>query len=131
MVQRDIGERVWRDLLESRFWEVEGQATNLVRWWQLIEFGMQFMEFWHEAYLAQLYACIECDLLHGKAFDKLLRERAAAQTKSLSGPHDDAARMRESTEQQRTLQKSCANLLVTSTMFLGESRNQSVERSLR
>jgi hypothetical protein len=78
--------------------------------------------------VAQLHACIECDLLHGKAFDQLLRERAAAQTKSLSGPHDDAARMRESTEQQRTLQKSCANLLVTSTMFLGESRSQSVEK---
>ena len=102
VVRPDVRREVWQEFLESIAWDEEGAATTLVRWWQFIESGRLFMPFWTETFIGQLYACVECDLLHGKSFDALLRE-SIKQSRESEGA--EPTLMKDGSKEERTLTK--------------------------
>ena len=124
-----IAEELWEELNQSQAWERAGTPVNLNRWFALIAEGREDDRYWHERYLAQLYTCIECDLMHGKKFKEMLAAKDSRPIRmDVEGIEGEKNMMKDQTAEGRSLKNSCANLLVVSTMARSDPHNQDVER---
>eukprot|EP00971_Amphidinium_carterae_P344886 6485549-Amphidinium_carterae.1 len=117
-------ERMWETLSHGKSWTHAGTAVNLTRWFSLITAGREDDQHWHSRLLAQLYYCIESDLLSGKPFLKYLESRCP----SFARPQQNSRRMADESSEQRNLRAACANTLVVATMVRADQQNQSLER---
>lgn len=126
MGRHGIDAEIWQSLADCKPWKESGSPCNLTKWFHIIRQSRCDDATWYSQALAQVYCCIECDLLHGKKFQRMLADLRL----KVGIANDDEARplMREEAPEQKTLTQSCQNLLVVSTMVLCDPDNQYKQR---
>lgn len=124
MSERGIENEVWDTLRTAGPWARKGSPVNLSRWFSILKALRANDREWHTQVLAMTVASLELDYLKGTKFEKLLATSAGARRAEAPNGEERREMMKEMSAEQRRLQSSCANMLVTSCLIMWDGENQ-------